>query len=128
MQKSGASSSGPPPTYRDIESENAEVFSTLVNLLPEELLIISPTSPNGPHTPVHPLLAKSLEFQASLVADLVYTRKFDEKKVWNRCIAVYMAPWLGDDGSQFAEAVCSHFFAIDQVIYFRQTVQRRSNY
>jgi len=69
LQKSGASSSGLPPTRRNIESEMADAFSALVTLLPSDLLIISPATPNGPHTPNHPLLVKPLEFQASLVAD-----------------------------------------------------------
>jgi elongation factor 3 len=116
LQKSGASSSGLPPTRRNIESETADAFSALVTLLPSDLLIISPATPNGPHTPNHPLLVKSLEFQASLVADIVHARNFDDRKIWNRCVAVYVDPWLGrEDGSKFSETVREHFLAIDKV-------------
>lgn len=111
LQKSGASSSGPPPTRRDIDTETAQAFSALVSLLPKGLNTITSATPNGTHT----LLAKSLEFQASLVADLVYTRKFDDKSIWSRCVGVYAGPWLGEDGSKFAETVRTHFLAIDQV-------------
>jgi elongation factor 3 len=110
LQKSGASSSGPPPTRRDIDTETAQAFSALVSLLPKGLNTITSATPNGTHT----LLAKSLEFQASLVADLVYTRKFDDKSIWSRCVGVYAGPWLGEDGSKFAETVRTHFLAIDQ--------------
>lgn len=114
--KSGASSTGPPPTRRDIEGETAEVLSTLLTLLPHELLIVSPNLPNGPHTARHPLLAQSLQFQASLVADLVHFRKFEDKETWNRCLAVYLTPWLGADKAQSAaETIRSHYEAIDLV-------------
>jgi len=116
LHKSGASSSGLPPTSRNIESETAKAFTGLVNLLPPKLHVVSPTTPNGIQTPNHPLLARSLEFQASLVADIVYARNFTDKSVWDRCIAVYVDPWLGrEDSFKFAEAVRSHFQAIDQV-------------
>lgn len=116
MQKSGASSSGPPPLRRDIESETKEAFAALVTLLPRELLVVQPVSPNGPYTPNHIFLTKSLEFQASLVADLTFARNFGDAKIWKRCIAVYASPWLGEeDGSNFAESVRSQFLALDQV-------------
>jgi elongation factor 3 len=116
LHKSGASSSGLPPTSRNIKSETADAFAALVTVLPKELLVISPTTPNGPHTPSHPLLAKSLNFQASLVADIVHARNFTEKEIWDRCVAIYMGPWLGEEGgSKFAETVRSHFQAINQV-------------
>lgn len=58
----------------------------------------------------------SLGFQASLVADIVHARDFDNAKQWDRCIAVYIGPWLGEeDGLKFAETVRSHFQVIDQV-------------
>ena len=120
LHKSGASSSGQPPTRRNIEGETADAFSALVTLLPSELLVISPAAPNGPHTPSHPLLAKSLEFQASLVADIVHARNFNDQKIWNRCVAVYAGPWLdGKDGSNFSETVRERFLAIDQVFCSR---------
>jgi elongation factor 3 len=101
---------------RNIESETADAFVALVTSLPTELLLISSTSPNGPQTPSHPLLVKSLEFQASLVADMVHARNFSDKKIWSRCVAVYVSPWLSEeDSSNFAETIRSHFEAIDQV-------------
>lgn len=133
LEKSGASSSGPPPLRRDITSETADAYSALLTLLPQDLLVLSSKAPNGPHTPNHPLLARSLEFQSSLVADLAFARNFNDQKIWYRCVAVYEVPWLGEDASsKFAEAVCSHFHAIDQVndvhstnspIYSRQSIR-----
>ena len=116
LHKSGASSSGLPPTRRNIESETADAFAALVTLLPNELLVMSSATPNGPHTVSSPLLAKSLEFQASLVADIVHARNFIDKDIWDRCVALYAGPWLGqEDGLKFAETVRSYFQAIDQV-------------
>lgn len=118
LLKSGASSSAPPPARRDTEGETAESLSTILTLLPHELVIVSPKSPNGPHTPRHPLLSKSLEFEASLVADLVHFRRFSDKETWNRCAGVYLVPWLGNDkerAATFAEQLREHYHAIDQV-------------
>ncbi|KAJ7683243.1 P-loop containing nucleoside triphosphate hydrolase protein [Mycena rosella] len=116
LLKSGASTSGPPSTPRDVEGETAEALSTLLTLLPHEVAIVSPTSPNGPHTPKYSLLAQSLTFQSSLVADLVHERQFGDVKVWHRCVGIYLRPWLdADQGSAFGEAVRSHFLAIDQM-------------
>lgn len=126
LHKSGASSSGHPPTRRNIERETADAFAALVTLLPNKLLVISSATPNGPHTASSPLLAKSLEFQASLVADIVHTRNFTQKEIWDRCVALYAGPWLGEeDGLKFAETVCSHFRAIDQVFLLHLMI--RSN-
>ncbi|KAL1704978.1 P-loop containing nucleoside triphosphate hydrolase protein [Schizophyllum commune] len=122
--KSGASSSGPPPVRRDLEAETREVFNTLVNLLPAELVITSAQSPNGPHTPRHPLLTRSLEFQAALVADLVYNRIFSESEKWQRCVGVYISAWLDvKGGNQYAESVRQHFHAIDQAKYAPAAVE-----
>jgi len=116
LHKSGASSSGLPPTRRNIECETADSFAALVTLLPNELLVMSSATPNGPHNASSPLLAKSLEFQASLVADIVHARNFTDKEIWDRCVALYVGPWLGEeDGVKFAGTVRSHFQAIDQV-------------
>jgi hypothetical protein len=116
LHKSGASSSGLPPTRRNIESETAAAFSALVALLPNGLLLTSSATPNSSQTPTHPLLGKSLEFQASLVADIVHARNFTENEVWNRCVGVYISPWLGGENSlKFAETVRSHFQGVDQV-------------
>lgn len=116
LLKSGASSAGPPPTHRDVEGETSEVLSTLLTLLPTNLAAASRTTPNGPPTPKHALLTKSLEFGASLAADLVHARNFNDKAAWNRCIGVYLTIWSNAEvGSNFAEAVRSHYYAIDQV-------------
>jgi elongation factor 3 len=116
LHNSGASSTAPPPARRDIDGERAEAISALHTLLPQGLVSISPLKPNGPPVSNHPLLETSLEFQSSLVADLVHSRQFDDKDAWNRCVGVYLKPWLGEaEGSTFAEAVRSHFQAIDRV-------------
>jgi elongation factor 3 len=115
LHKSGASSSGLPPTRRNIEDETAAAFSALVTLLPSQFVTIPPV-PNCLHIPNHALLAKSLEFQASLVADIIYARNFNDPKIWNRCVATYAGPWLGaEDSFKFSETVREHFLAIDQV-------------
>jgi elongation factor 3 len=115
LHKSGASSSGQPPAPRNIESDTADVFSALVTLLPNDLMVESPTVPNGP-TARNSLLTRSLEFQASLVVDIVHARNFSDKTIWDRCVAAYAGPWFGrEDGLKFAETVRSHFLAIDQV-------------
>ena len=115
LQKSGASASGPPPQHRDVEAETTEAFSALASHLPKELVTASASSPNGPFSPSHPLLIESLNFQASLVADAVHARDFDNTKRWNRSVAVYTGPWLGEEGGlKFAETIRSHFLAIDQ--------------
>ncbi|KAJ7079100.1 P-loop containing nucleoside triphosphate hydrolase protein [Mycena belliarum] len=116
LLKSGASTSGPPLTSRDVEGETSVALSALLTFLPSEVAFVSPTSPNGPHTPRYSLLARSLTFQSSMVADLVYERQFGDVKVWQRCVGVYLEPWVGvEQGSAFAKAVLSHFSTIDQV-------------
>lgn len=108
--KSGASQNAPPSTPREIQAETTETMSALLSQLPEDLL--------SGKTPKYGLLVKSLEFQASLVADLVYNRNFRDSATWNRCIGTYMSKWLDADRSTaFAEAVRSHFHAIDMVCY-----------
>lgn len=84
-------------------------------LLPDDLSAGQP-SPNAPKNPRYIGLETSLAFQAELVADLVYARNFDDSKVWQRCVGTYMTIWLDDArGSAFAEAVLSHYSAIDKV-------------
>ncbi|KAJ6500070.1 P-loop containing nucleoside triphosphate hydrolase protein [Mycena vitilis] len=115
LLKSGASTSGPPTTHRDVEGQTAEALSTLLTLLPKDVAIVSAKSPNGPHTPKYSLLARSLAFQSSMVADLVHDRRFGDKKIWHRCVGVYLEPWTdAEQGSAFGEAVHSHFHAIEQ--------------
>ncbi|KII92907.1 hypothetical protein PLICRDRAFT_89417 [Plicaturopsis crispa FD-325 SS-3] len=115
LLKSGASASGPPPVRRDVDGETKEALTALLTLLPKDLLVVASGKPNGPYSPKHQALGQSLDFQASMVADLVFYRTFDDVKVWNRCVAVYEKPWLGDaDATTFAESVRSHFYAIDQ--------------
>ncbi|KAF5380589.1 hypothetical protein D9615_004611 [Tricholomella constricta] len=85
LLKSGASVNGPPSTHRDIKGETAAALSTLVSQLPADL------ASNG--APKFALLAKSLEFQATLVADLVSGRKFSDKTIWKRCVGIYLTIW-----------------------------------
>lgn len=114
--KSGASSEGPPPTQRDFKAEQLGSLAVLQTHLPSNLANPSASSPNRPPTVKFSLLQNSLEFQASLVADLVYARKFIDGKAWQRCIGVYMGPWLTPEGgAAYAESVRSHFDAIDKV-------------
>ncbi|KAK0195373.1 P-loop containing nucleoside triphosphate hydrolase protein [Armillaria mellea] len=117
LLKSGASTEGPPSHHRDIEGETASALTTLLSLLPEELR--SPSSPpNGPFAPNLTLLSRSLDFVASLVADLVYERRFKDRDSWNRCIDMYMTPWLNiEKATAFAEAVSEHFYAIEKSKY-----------
>ena len=85
---------------------------------------MSANAPNGPHTPRHPLLTQVIDFQASLVADLVHSRRFDGKDVWHRCVGTYLVPWLSggaDAAKAFTESVLSHFLAIDQAKYAVKT-------
>ncbi|KAJ7902017.1 P-loop containing nucleoside triphosphate hydrolase protein [Mycena olivaceomarginata] len=115
LLKSGASTSGPPTEHRDVEGQTAEALNALLTLLPEDVAFASPTSPNGPRTPKYSLLARSLAFQSSLVADLVHERQFGDKKVWQRCVGIYLGPWTSpEQGSAFGEAVRSHFHAIEK--------------
>ena len=117
LQKSGASKDGPPPAQRDVQSETANVLSTLLTLLPEELAVISADAPNGPRTPRHPLLKRVLEFSAGILADLVHARNFSDTQAWNRSLGLYVEPWFpagSTDATKFAERVRAHFLAVDQ--------------
>ncbi|KAF8070661.1 P-loop containing nucleoside triphosphate hydrolase protein [Lyophyllum atratum] len=110
LLKSGASINGPPSTHRDIEGETVAALSILVSHLPADLV-----SAGGPK---YSLLAQSLEFQASLVADLVSTRNISDKAIWNRCVGVYLTVWTdAEHAAAFAEAVRTHYHAIDQAKY-----------
>jgi len=51
-----------------------------------------------------------------MIVDLVYQKRFLEESRWNRCIGMYMKPWLGEDeATKFAERVRSHLHAVEQV-------------
>ena len=114
MEKSGAASSGPPPKHRDIDAEIAAAFITLQSFLPEALVIAS-SSANLPK-PRFIILEISLKFQASLVADLVFTRTFNDTQTWHRCVGQYMSVWLNDEqAATFADSLRMHYLAIDQV-------------
>ncbi|KAG1862560.1 P-loop containing nucleoside triphosphate hydrolase protein [Suillus subalutaceus] len=116
LLKAGASTSGTPPT-RDVSKEVADVVAVLLSLLPSDLVIPSAAGPNAPPCASHPLLSQSLQFQGSMVADLVYNRRFQDPEVWKRCVGVYMTFWLGPEGSaSFAESARAHFRAIDQAL------------
>jgi len=85
-------------------------------MLPDELSAGTPSAPNGPKHPKYSSLETFLEFQAGLVADLVHSRNFQDTSAWNRCVASYMALWVGESQSvAFAEVVLAHYLAIDQV-------------
>jgi elongation factor 3 len=118
LLKSGASSEGPPVVPRDFERETSEALSTLRTLLPTDVAAVAGISSNvlsGSHTSQGDLFGGSLEFQATLVADLVHARKFHDKATWDRCVGVYMAIWTDmETGTAFSEVVRSHYHAIDQ--------------
>jgi elongation factor 3 len=117
LEKSGASSSGPPPTHRDIDTEVSAAYITLQNFLPEALIIAS-SSPNTPKEPRYRTLEVSLKFQASLVADLVFARTFNDAQTWHRCVGQYISIWLNDEQAvTFADSLRMHYLAIDQVRY-----------
>ena len=116
LLKSGASASGTPASQRDVPSETSRAFDVLRSLLPKNLTIVDPALPNGTHSVRHAMLDTSMNFQASIVADLVYARKFEDQDVWNRCVGVYMELWMGKvEGLAFAQAVRSHYLAVDKV-------------
>jgi len=115
LLKSGASSEGPPVVPRNFEGETSEALSTLLTLLPTDMIAVPAAPADGSHTSQGDLLGKSLEFQAALVSDLAHARKFDDKATWNRCVGVYLAVWTDiKTGSAFSETVRSHYHAIDQ--------------
>ncbi|ESK96628.1 mrna export factor elf1 [Moniliophthora roreri MCA 2997] len=114
--KAGASKDGPSPVARDIDAQTAEAKAALLTLLPEDLRA-DMASPNGPFTPKYNLLSQSLEYQASLVAELIDKRNFHVTEVWRRCVGVYMAPWLSGDADRataYAEAVRTHLLSVDK--------------
>ncbi|KAJ3803237.1 P-loop containing nucleoside triphosphate hydrolase protein [Lentinula aff. detonsa] len=117
LLKSGASSKVQPAESRDLDSQIKDALSALLVLLPEDLR--DPSSPvNGPYIPKYSLLGRSLEFQSSLVADLVNGRQFSDADTWARCIGLFMKGWTDPEQSfKFSEAVREHFLAIDKANY-----------
>ncbi|TFK68674.1 hypothetical protein BDN72DRAFT_768987 [Pluteus cervinus] len=107
LMKSGASADGPPPPQRNYEREKEGVLTALRNYLPSGL--------KNPSPYVQELLESSLNFQATLVADLVFSRTLSDVAAWQRCIAVYMGPWTSpEDATKFSEAVRMHFVEVDR--------------
>ena len=115
MQKAGASSEDNALSPRDVTTEVIVTRKALTGLLAEQA---GRTGSPSSHSAQDPNLAVVLDFTAALVADLTYAKKFADKITWNRCVGVYIAPWLpdqGDHGAAFAESVCKHFYAIEKV-------------
>jgi len=115
LQKAGASSEDNALPPRDVTAEVIVARKALAELLAEQA---GQTSSTSSHSAQDPNLAVVLDFTAALVADLTYAKKFADKSTWNRCVGVYIAPWLteqGDHGTAFAESVCKHFYAIEKV-------------
>jgi elongation factor 3 len=113
LQKAGASSGADALPPRDVTTEVIVARKTLTELLLEKA--------GGSLSAQDPHLAIVLDFTASLVADLVYKKRYSDKSVWRSCVGVYMAPWLpnGKDGAtELAELVCKHFYAIERVSLF----------
>ncbi|KAJ3829970.1 P-loop containing nucleoside triphosphate hydrolase protein [Lentinula raphanica] len=117
LQKSGASSTIQPVEARDLDGQIKDAISTLLTLLPEDLR--DPSSPaNGPLIPKHRLLLRSLEFQSTLVADLVNARQFSDSVVWARCIDLFMKGWTDPEQcAKFSEAVRQYFLEVDKAKY-----------
>jgi elongation factor 3 len=119
LLKSGASSSAPPASPRDLDAERISALAGLLTLLPSELHHDPASFPNGPHTPFHPVLGQTLDFSASLVADLIFASEFYNNKAWARAAGTPLSPWLAHvsdslTGPEYAERVREHFLAIDE--------------
>lgn len=115
MQKAGASSEDNALPPRDVTAEVIVARKALVELLADQAGRVGSSNAQSAQDPY---LAIVLDFSASLVADLTYAKKFADKNTWNRCVGVYIAPWLLDQvdhGAAFAESVCKHFYAIEMV-------------
>lgn len=114
MQNAGASSEDNALPPRDVTAEVIVARKALAELADQA----GRTSSLSSHAAQDPNLAVVLDFTAALVADLTYAKRFADKSTWNRCVGVYIAPWLpdqGDHGMAFAESVCKHFYAIEKV-------------
>ena len=86
LKKAGATKEGPAPAQRDVEAETENVCTTILTLLPQDLVLMSAGTPNGPHKPRHPLFASVLRFASSMVADLVHKRSFSDVEAWKRVL------------------------------------------
>lgn len=118
LMKSGASKSGSSTLQRDVGAEESAALAVLTSKLPEELVSVSTSKPNGPHQPKYNLLKEVLAFQSSIVADLVFARKFEDTVVWKRSLSVYLAAWTSaDKADAYTEDVRSHFITLDQEKY-----------
>jgi elongation factor 3 len=114
LQKAGASSEDNALPLRDVTAEVAVARKALASLLAEQA---GQAGSSSSHSAQDPNLAVVLDFTASIVADLTYAKKFADKNTWHRCVGVYIAPWLlnqGDHGAAFAESVCKHFYTIEK--------------
>jgi len=118
LQKAGASSEGNALPPRDVTAEAIVARKALAQLLAEKA---GQAGSSNPQSIQDPHLAVVLDFTASLVADITYSKRFADKSVWHRCVGVYIAPWLPnqkDDSAAFAESICKHFYAIEKVLFF----------
>ncbi|KAH9058805.1 P-loop containing nucleoside triphosphate hydrolase protein [Lactarius vividus] len=109
LQKAGASSGADALPPRDVTAEVIIARKALSELLLGKA--------GGSLSAQDPYLAIVLDFTASLVADLIYKKRYSNKNVWHSCVGVYVAPWLPnvrDGGTAFAELVCKHFHAIER--------------
>lgn len=109
LQKAGASSGVDALPPRDVTAEVVIARKALTELLLEKA--------GGSLSVQDPYLTIVLDLTASLVADLVYKKRFTDKNVWRGYVGVYVAPWLPDGrdgGTAFAELVCKHFYAIEK--------------
>lgn len=109
LQKAGASSGAEALPPRDVTAEVIIARKTVSDLLLEKA--------GGSLSAQDPHLAIALDFTASVVADLVYKKRYSDKNVWRARVGVYMAPWLPngkDGGAELAELVCKHFYAIER--------------
>jgi elongation factor 3 len=115
LQKAGASSENNALPPRDVTAEVIVARKAVAELLLERA--DGAGSPSS-HSAQDPYLAVVLDFTASLVTDLTYAKRFVDKNIWHRCVGVYTAPWLPDHtdgGTEFAELICKHFYAIEKV-------------
>ncbi|KAI0051246.1 hypothetical protein FA95DRAFT_1628606 [Auriscalpium vulgare] len=113
LKKSGATSAGPPPSSRDLGAETDATRAAIVTLLPQDQLRTDSAPVQG-----QSFFSQTIDFESSLVADLVFARKFTDVAAWNRSVGVYTGPWLsGGDGAFFAETVREHFHAIEKAKY-----------